>query len=79
MNKLTPQEQWIADCALGYLRYDDANPDVGMGMFYETAIDYAFEDAKKAAMLFAGGDEFMLLNVNRKNIEDYVITARERR
>lgn len=35
--------------AIGYLEYDDVNPDVGMGMLISTAIDYAQEDILEEA------------------------------
>lgn len=73
---LTPQEQWVADCALGTLRDDDCHPNVGMGMFQGTAIDYAIEAAKEAASIFAGGPEFFLLQFDRKKVEAYVRAKR---
>ena len=39
----------IVDRAIGYLEYDDAHPDVGMGMFVSTAIDYAEKDILEEA------------------------------
>ena len=51
MNKT---EQWIIDAALGYLRYDDAHPNVGMGMHYGTAVDLAIDDAAVEARTFDG-------------------------
>jgi hypothetical protein len=69
---LNGYEQYVADLALGYLRGDDVNPEVGMGMFPTTAIDHAIRDFKKTATLFAGGYDFALLQINRQNIEDYV-------
>lgn len=35
--------------ALGILRYDDAHPDVGMGMFAGTAVDEAAKSLKEEA------------------------------
>ena len=35
--------------AIGYLEYDDANPDVGMGMFHRTALQHAEKDVSLAA------------------------------
>lgn len=69
-------EKWIAHEALGYLWDDDASPEVGMGMPQYQAIDYAFEEFKKSATLFAGGYDFALMQVNRDNIERYVADHR---
>lgn len=41
--------QLLAEKALGYLEYDDAHPDVGMGMFTSTAIEYAKDDIVQEA------------------------------
>lgn len=34
-------DQELLDTALAYLRHDDAYPEVGMGMFSFTALNYA--------------------------------------
>jgi uncharacterized protein (DUF1786 family) len=39
----------IVDKAIGYLEYDDEHPDVGMGMFVSTAMDYAEKDILEEA------------------------------
>jgi hypothetical protein len=39
----------LAERAEGYLDYDDAHPDVGMGMGIWTAITYAEKDVVKEA------------------------------
>lgn len=78
MVKLNEFEKWVADRAVSYLVYDDANPDVGMGMFNQTAIQYAMEDLKKTATLFAGGYDFALLQINMQNVEDFVKRNRRR-
>jgi hypothetical protein len=39
----------IADKAIGYLEYDDAHPDVGMGMWIGTAVDLAEQDVLEEA------------------------------
>lgn len=76
--QLNEFEKWVADRAISYLAYDDANPDVGMGMFNCTAIDYAMNDLKHTATLFAGGYDFALLQVNIQNVEDFVKRNRRR-
>ena len=37
----------VVEVALAYLHGDDVNPDVGMGMFPQTAIRYAVNDLTK--------------------------------
>lgn len=71
-------EQWVADAALARLRNDDANPDVGMGMWVGMAVAYAMDDLKKTATLFAGGYDFALLQVNQKNVEEFVLDKKRR-
>ena len=51
MNKT---EEWIVKTALGYLAYDDAFPQVGMGMHCGTAVDLAIDDAAVEARTFNG-------------------------
>lgn len=41
--------QLIAEKACGYLAHDAANPDVGFGMGYGEAIDYAEKDILQEA------------------------------
>jgi predicted Fe-S protein YdhL (DUF1289 family) len=39
---IDPQKE-LEDKAISLLEYDDANPEVGMGMFIQTAVDYALK------------------------------------
>lgn len=36
----------LVDRTISYLEYDRSHPDVGMGMLYSTAIEYALNDIK---------------------------------
>ena len=76
---LTPIEKWVADCALGILRDDDCNPNVGMGKFYTTAVQEAMEAGREAAMLFGGGDDFFLLQCDKVKVTEYVREKRSNR
>ena len=78
MPALNDMEQWVADTALARLRNDDANPEVGMGMWVGWAVEDAIKDLKKTATLFAGGYDFALLQVNQKNVEEFVLDKRRR-
>jgi hypothetical protein len=44
---MTTIEQMIIDKALAYLAYDDANPNVGMGMWHSTAYQFSLRDVNK--------------------------------
>lgn len=52
MQKLMEKDKLVAlvvDKALAYLRYDDANPDVGWGMMTHTAVELAERDTLNEA------------------------------
>lgn len=68
MTELNKTEKWIVREALGYLAYDDAHPNVGMGMHYGTAVDHAIENAKEEAAIFDG----QLMAINKLAILDEV-------
>jgi hypothetical protein len=72
MPTLNDMEQWVADKALGSLYADDSNPNVGMGLFPSTAMEWAMRDLKETATLFGGGYDFALLQINQKNVEEFV-------
>lgn len=41
--------EMLVEEALSYLEYDDANPTVGMGMSYRTALQHAEKDVQLSA------------------------------
>jgi hypothetical protein len=60
----------VADKALGYLAYDDAHPNVGMGMFTGTAVDLAEQSVLEEA---ARWNSLAALALDFKDIRDDVI------
>ena len=67
----------IADKAMGYLEYDDAHPDVGMGMWIGTAVDLAEQAVLKEA---ARWNSIEALRLDFSAVHDDVVRiVRERR
>ncbi len=60
----------VANKALAYLRYDDAHPDVGMGMWVGTAVDLAEKDVLAEA---ARWNSLAALALDFKDIRDDVV------
>jgi uncharacterized protein (DUF1786 family) len=66
------QEQLIklvVSKAIGYLEYDDAHPDVGMGMWVDTAVDLAEKSVFKEA---ARWNSLQALALNFEDIREEV-------
>lgn len=67
----------VADNAIEHLRYDDAHPDVGMGMGFNTAIDLAEKDVYNEA---ARWNSIEALRLDFDTIRDDVLSlVKERR
>ena len=60
----------VADNALAHLRYDARNPDVGMGMLPQTAVELAEKDILEEA---ARWNSLAALSLNFEDIRDDVL------
>lgn len=68
----------MVDKAIAYLDYDDAHPDVGMGMFTSTAIDYAEKDIVEEAARW-NSLAALSLNFTNEMREQATIAIKQRR
>ena len=67
----------LVDKAIAHLKYDDAHPDVGMGMFTRTAVDLAEQDVLVEA---ARWNSLEALRLNFEDVREqvYVKVRQER-
>jgi len=69
--------EMLVDHAIAYLNYDDANPDVGMGLFVFSAVNMAADDIRKEAKVWRR--KVYISESTKKKAEEIVRKRRERR